>query len=243
MVLQVAPTQADIFTVLGDFLTQITGVPVAQGQVNRVAEPSALDFVVMWPINMRRLATNIDAYIDAVFTGSILGTTMTITAVDPDFIGKINVGSSVFGVNVTTGTAVTAFGTGTGGVGTYTVSLPQTVISETLATGTAQLLQKAEVVIQIDVHGPNAMANAQIVSTAFRDRYATSFFYEENQNVAPLYADDPKQVPFINAEQQYENRWVCEAHLQVNQTIVVPQQFFDEVTVGLISVEERYPPN
>lgn len=243
MSLSISPTQSDIFTVLRNFLIQILpAIPIQQGQANRVAEPFSGDFVVMWPLRLPRLATNIDSSVDAVFTGSIAGTTMTITNVNPAFTGKISVGSTIFGVNVANNTTVTGLGSGTGGLGTYTVAPSQTIGSETLAAGTTSLLQKAECVIQIDVHGPNGMNNAQIITTAFRDDYACEFFSEANQNIAPLYADDARQMPFINAEQQFEDRYVIEAHLQVNQTVVIGRQFAQAAEVDVISVDATYPP-
>ena len=244
MPLSISPTQDDIFTVLGDFLTQILGITVVQGQINRVAEPPGGDFAVMWPLRFPRLATNIDTYVDAVFTGSISGTILTITAVDPNplFSGQIAVGSTIFGVGLANNTTVTALGTGHGGIGTYTVSPSQNISSETLAAGTASLLQKAECVVQVDLHGPNASNNAQIVSTVFRDDVSVEFFAADNANIAPLYADDPRQMPFLNAEQQFEDRFIVEAHMQVNQTVVVPEEFAGVVDVGIVSVDATYPP-
>lgn len=68
---------------------------------------------------------------DFVGTGSISGTTMTITAVTS---GSFAVGDPVTGTGVTANTYITAFGTGTGGVGTYTVNASQTVSSTTLSS-------------------------------------------------------------------------------------------------------------
>lgn len=66
-----------------------------------------------------------------VGTGSISGTTLTISAVTS---GTINVGDPITGTGVTANTYVTAKGTGTGGVGTYTVNTSQTVSSTTLSS-------------------------------------------------------------------------------------------------------------
>lgn len=66
----------------------------------------------------------------ATFTGSISTTTLTVTAMlsgDP-----ITVGMWLGGANVGTAAYITAFGTGTGGVGTYTVSASQTAASATV---------------------------------------------------------------------------------------------------------------
>lgn len=67
----------------------------------------------------------------ALFTGAIAGTTLTVSAMQPG--GSIVVGSVVTGTGVTASTIVTAFGTGTGGAGTYTVNNSQTVSSEAMA--------------------------------------------------------------------------------------------------------------
>jgi hypothetical protein len=67
-----------------------------------------------------------------VFTGSISGTTLTVTAVTS---GSIGIGSVISGTGVTGGTTITGLISGTGGLGTYTVSASQTVASTTI-TGT-----------------------------------------------------------------------------------------------------------
>ena len=67
-----------------------------------------------------------------VFTGSISGTTLTVTAMTS---GAVNVGSVISGTGVTAGTTITALVSGTGGTGTYTVSASQSVASTTI-TGT-----------------------------------------------------------------------------------------------------------
>lgn len=243
MPLSISPTQDDIFELLASFITQATGIEAIKGQVNRTPEPSSADFAVMWPLRMPRLATNIDSYVDCAFTASISGNTMTVTAKDPNFAGQIAIGSTIFGVGLATPTVVTVLGTGRGGTGTYSVSPSQSIGSETMASGQGQLLQKAECVVQVDVHGgAEAGDNAQIISTAFRDDYAMEFFSGMNANIAPLYADDPRQMPFIDAEQQYEDRWIVEVHMQVNQTVIVPQDFATAVEVDIVSVDAAYPP-
>ena len=63
---------------------------------------------------------------------SITGTTMDVTSVTTSGIA---VGDLVIGSAVQAYTRVTALGTGTGGVGTYTVSVSQTVASATLLGG------------------------------------------------------------------------------------------------------------
>jgi hypothetical protein len=75
----------------------------------------------------------LDSANQAVVTGSISGTTLTVSAVTS---GTLVVGTGISGSGVTAGTTITALGTGTGGTGTYTVSASQTVSSTTItATG------------------------------------------------------------------------------------------------------------
>jgi len=239
------PTQSGIQTALRAFLIQIlpTGVEVIEGQDNRVPEPQGTDFVVMTTILRERLETNIDTYADGAFTGSIAGTVMTVTAVQ---IGAVVVGNVLFGSGVTAGTTITAqTGGAPGGIGTYTVMPSQTVGTETLACGAGIIAQPTKVTVQLDVHSANvqdAADMAQTIATLFRDEYATQFFAVTGTDVTPLYAGDPKQMPFINAEQQYETRYVVDAVLQANQVVGVPQQFADRLTVDLISVEATYTP-
>jgi len=65
----------------------------------------------------------------ASFTGSISGTTLTVTAVAS---GTVTVGQVLSGTGITSGTLITALGTGTGGNGTYTVQTSQTASSTTI---------------------------------------------------------------------------------------------------------------
>ena len=68
----------------------------------------------------------------AVFTASISGTTLDVTAVTS---GILSIGQRVYATGVTSGTFITALGTATGGVGTYTVGTSQTVSSMTMNSG------------------------------------------------------------------------------------------------------------
>jgi len=65
------------------------------------------------------------------FTGAISGTTLTVSSVDA---GILQVGSVVEGTGILPGTLITALGTGTGGVGTYTINISQ-LVDQTSMTG------------------------------------------------------------------------------------------------------------
>ena len=99
---------------------------------NYFVELQAGEFVQLWWTTDSALVTLKAFSADqAVFTGSISGTTMTVTAVTS---GTIKVGSGVTGTGVFVPTYITALGTGTGGIGTYIVDASQTVASTTLTS-------------------------------------------------------------------------------------------------------------
>ena len=64
------------------------------------------------------------------FTGSLNNsTTLTVSAIS---VGILAVGSVITGTGVATGTKITALGTGTGGIGTYTVNISQLVVQTSM---------------------------------------------------------------------------------------------------------------
>jgi hypothetical protein len=71
--------------------------------------------------------------IGAVITGSISGTTLTVTAISQ---GAVSLGQTLSGTGIATGTTIVGFLTGAGGnvneAGTYTVNISQTVASTTI---------------------------------------------------------------------------------------------------------------
>lgn len=245
-----APTQSNVTAQLRKFLLDVlpAGAEVVLAQPNRVPEVKAPNFCVMTPLRITRLRTNVDAYADSRFTGSIAGTTMTVTGFSPDLDGAIDVGVAVFGAGVASGTKVTARGTGIGGVGTYSVTPSQTVASRTLSAGRRTVEQGAQIAVQMDFHSdPKADVSGDMAvtaSTLLRDAYAVEHFANQvpAYGVVPLYASDPAQRPFTNDQQQVENRWVVEALLQANVVLSVPQQFADSVDLALLDVEAVFPP-
>lgn len=253
MTVFVSPNNTNIQTCLRAFLLSVlpAGVEVIEGQDNQVPEPAGADFVVMTWLRQERLETNIDAYVDRVFTGSISGNTLTVSAIL--FGPVLTTGSVIFGVNIATGTQITAQLTGTpGGIGTYSISgNPQTIASETMAAGTLQCTYENDLVYQLDVHGPNSADNATIIAAVFRDDYACEQFsialcaqgFTDGTLVQPLYADDPAQRPFQNDQNQIEMRWSVDVHIDAVQTVFnIPLQFGSVFTPGMISVDATYPP-
>jgi hypothetical protein len=248
MTVSVSPNETDVLTALRSFLLSVMpdGSDVVQGEQNLVPEPGITTFGVMWPIMRPRLSTNADGYVDTIFTASIAAGVLTVSAIDPNSAGLICEGASLFGVGVADGSKIGAQISGpTGGTGTYAVTPSQTVASKQMASGDLEATQETEIVVQLDVHGPSlAIAGNAVaaIATMFRDDYACRFFEALSPAITPLFSDDPRQVPFVNGEQQVEIKWTVDLHLQANQTVSgIPQQFADQAAVGLINVDAVYP--
>ena len=91
-------------------------------------DDSPLDDVTVVPGLVEK--SNDIAVNKAIFTASIVGTTLNVTLMHNSV--SINVGQGIFGPNVLPGTKITALGTGTGGTGTYIINNSQVLSSRTL---------------------------------------------------------------------------------------------------------------
>lgn len=106
-------------------------------------------------------------------------------------------------------------------------------------TGTKSAQQSVQYTVQIDCFGPLSSDWATTISTMLRDDYGCAALAPA---VQPLYADDPKMIPLIDGEQQYEQRWSVTAALQYNPVITVPQQFADALSFEqIVDVPVSYP--
>lgn len=72
----------------------------------------------------------------AVFAASISGTVMTVTALSA---GVIGIGHTISGTGIPNNVVIVSFGTGSGGTGTYNISLPQTIATEQIVSILADL--------------------------------------------------------------------------------------------------------
>ena len=107
--------------------------------------------------------------------------------------------------------------------------------------GTKSMMQPMQVSVQVDVHGPASADNAQIISTVFRDESAVDTFNASSFDVAPLYCDDPRQAPFVNGEQQVEERWILTMVMQANPIVVITQQSATALKLNtIIAADEVY---
>lgn len=125
-------------------------------------------------------------------TGSISGTTLTISAVN----GPVHVGDTISGSGITGGTTITAFGTGSGGVGTYTVSASQTVASTniTVVYAAGEILDKCDAAGTVITSG---VATMSVVDSGQEVRYARRCAWMFDIFMAEFGASDPRLEPVL----------------------------------------------
>lgn len=126
----------------------------------------------------------------SVTTGSIASTTLTVTAVAS---GTLAIGQTLSGTGVTAGTRITAFLTGSGGTGTYTVSPSQTVASTTIsATGTAN-------VSDVPISSILAALGFDFSRMATYGEVRLGSQYQKNGTDGPNYPNSTNNVSFSTA--------------------------------------------
>ncbi len=136
---------------------------------------------------------------DGEFTGAISGSTLTVSAAS---FGVISIGQTVFGPGVAPGTKITALGTGTGGLGTYTVSVSQTVSSEAMSTGTYKqtLANKNRAITTAsikttDLHIENCYFNKFSSGSIDINGFSSSDIYIQNNEF--IYGGYSQQVIYV----------------------------------------------
>lgn len=107
------------------------------------------------------------------------------------------------------------------------------------AGGTRSFRAAKRFSVQLDCYGADSAATATIISTLMRTGHAADALAP---TLAPLYTSEPIQLPLVNGEQQYEERWMLSAEFQYNPSITLPQQFAAALSVGVINVDVAYPP-
>lgn len=96
---------------------------------------------------------------------------------------------------------------------------------------TMHVQHATQLTVQLDIHGPRGSDFAQIISTLTRDYYGCANM--DDGIIQPLYATDGTQSPFINGENQYENRWVMSLVMQASPSVSTPQDFAVIVTTTI----------
>ncbi len=89
--------------------------------------------------------------------------------------------------------------------------------------------------VQLDFHGPNGSDYASAFVTLFRSPYGCRTL-DPAGAVQPLFCSDGHQMPFVNAQRQYEDRWVVTAEMQFTPSVSTPQDFAATLTPEFIPV-------
>jgi hypothetical protein len=121
-------------------------------------------------------------------------------------------------------------------------NIPLSTNVTTYAAASKNVKRASQFTIQIDCYGPGAGDRATAISTLLRDAYAVEQFALSGVDVVPLYAGDAHQLPLVDGEQQYSERWTFEAVLQFNPVMTTPQDSALALTIAVKDVDRTYPP-
>ncbi len=113
-------------------------------------------------------------------------------------------------------------------MGQYELETPEINYSE--INGSATVNNPTKVAIQLDLYGRKAGDFARAILSVFRSEYTVSQFPD---GISSLYCSNALQAPFITGEMQYQDRWTFTIYLQYNATIVIPQDFPDELGINI----------
>lgn len=121
---------AYVYSLTSDLVPSVIGIlNTSIGQV-QISDNGVNVYIVD---GSRRYVWYISSPANAIFTGSVSGTTLIVTNVSS---GIIAINQSLTGIGVLSNTVITALGTGTGNTGTYTINQSQTIAAETLGSST-----------------------------------------------------------------------------------------------------------
>ena len=87
--------------------------------------------------------------------------------------------------------------------------------------------------MQLDFYGDNAFNDVTKVATLWRSMHTT----EALKGVQPLYANNPRNLEYVNEQDQYEKRFLLEIALQYN-----PYYTYAEQSADAMPTLETNPP-
>ena len=87
----------------------------------------------------------------------------------------------------------------------------------------------------MDLYGPASGDWAAIVIALWRSEMTMNFM--ATYGLTPLWADDPVEMSLVNGEEQYEERWVTQLHINYQPSVTFAQQSMAAAQVGIVNVE------
>lgn len=100
-----------------------------------------------------------------------------------------------------------------------------------------------EVVCQIDCYSSSpvrAMKRATTYESMIRSESGVNFL--KDYGIASLYADTPSNLTGILDSGKYQARWTLQGHFGLWKKLTVPFQYFDALSVEVVNVDTRFPP-
>lgn len=86
--------------------------------------------------------------------------------------------------------------------------------------------------IQVDIYGEKAGERAIALETAFTSSYGYEKIKALNERLAPLYSSAATQAPMINAESQWQERYIITLSLQAHIAVSFHHDYFDKAEVS-----------
>lgn len=96
---------------------------------------------------------------------------------------------------------------------------------------TSMIQQSRLYMMQLDFYGEQAFNRANQVGVMWRSNYTTN----ELKTIQPLYANQVRNMEFINEQDQYEKRFLLEIALQYNPHYTYTEQSDTDISKILIS--------
>ena len=121
----------------------------------------------------------------------------------------------------------------------HPIEWPSVSWDDTATVSAMTIKRPVDFAIQLDAYGPDSADWVTALDTLWMS--ASTCDALEPYGMDPLYNEDPRQIPFIDGEHQYEHRWCMTVHLQYNPAVSVDMQFATEAEVTLVNVEATYP--
>lgn len=179
----------------------------------------------------------------AVFTASVSGNVMTVTHLAS---GEILPYQTLVGAGIPSGVVVQAFGTGSGGVGTYILNQQLTVLSESITSAAVEVTiqeQAYETTFQVsglstqDPANPNQLTASDIVNYASAIMQSgTTVASIEAQGVGVLKVSDIRNPYFSDDRVRYEASPSFDFTLTHKQTIITAPPILSGETLNIYSV-------
>ncbi|MRT01881.1 hypothetical protein GJV10_00420 [Ewingella americana] len=91
--------------------------------------------------------------------------------------------------------------------------------------------------IQVDIYGAGAGDRAIQLETVFTSSYGYDKIKSIDARLAPLHSSAAIQAPMINAEAQWQERYIVTLSLQAHITVSFPQDYFDKAEISTQQVD------